>query len=211
MKYIEWRDELNGYLRDLPDDERQKILSYFAEMYADKREAGLKESEIISEFGAPYDVAIRVLNEKYDEADDDFEPKNTKREAARKRKKERGYESQSADRDERDDPQPHGEGAALFILLCIIFAVPLFSILTAMIVISIVFCVAPAVAVIGGVFTVIAGIVALFATGAGLVTVGAGIIAVGAGCVLAPIFIGIIKLMWKAFSAAFGAIRRALR
>ena len=60
MKYIEWRDELESYLTDLSEDERKKVLSYYAEMYADRRDAGLTEEEAVSEFGPPYDAAKKV-------------------------------------------------------------------------------------------------------------------------------------------------------
>lgn len=63
MKYINWHDELVGYLSDLNREEREKITSYFAEMYADKRDAGLSEEEIVESFGAPYDVAKRIRSE----------------------------------------------------------------------------------------------------------------------------------------------------
>ncbi|MDE7300933.1 MAG: DUF4097 family beta strand repeat-containing protein [Clostridia bacterium] len=63
MKYINWHDELLGYLSDLNREEREKITSYFAEMYADKRDAGLSEEEIVESFGAPYDVAKRIRSE----------------------------------------------------------------------------------------------------------------------------------------------------
>ena len=62
MTYIKWKDEVEGYLISLPQDERDKILSYFSEMYADKRDAGKSEEQIIAEFGAPYDAAKRILD-----------------------------------------------------------------------------------------------------------------------------------------------------
>ena len=37
-------------------------------MYADKRDAGKSEEQIISEFGAPYDVAKKILTESRDAA-----------------------------------------------------------------------------------------------------------------------------------------------
>ena len=61
MTYIKWKDEVESYLIYLSDAEKQKILSYFSEMYADKRDAGKSEAQIIEEFGAPYDVAKRIL------------------------------------------------------------------------------------------------------------------------------------------------------
>lgn len=61
MTYIKWKDEVESYLVNLPQEEKQKIFSYFSEMYADKRDAGKSEEQIIEEFGAPYDVARRIL------------------------------------------------------------------------------------------------------------------------------------------------------
>ncbi|MCM1438102.1 MAG: DUF1700 domain-containing protein [Roseburia sp.] len=61
MTYITWKDEVESYLVSLPQEEKQKIFSYFSEMYADKRDAGKSEEQIIGEFGAPYDVAMRIL------------------------------------------------------------------------------------------------------------------------------------------------------
>lgn len=61
MTYIKWKDEVESYLNNIPPEEKGKIFSYFSEMYADKREAGESEEQIIEEFGAPYDVARRIL------------------------------------------------------------------------------------------------------------------------------------------------------
>ena len=61
MTYIKWKDEVEGYLISLPAEEKQRIFSYFSEMHADKRDAGKSEAQIIEEFGAPYDVAKRIL------------------------------------------------------------------------------------------------------------------------------------------------------
>lgn len=63
MTYIKWQDELESYLGAVSREEKQKVFAYFAEMYADKRDAGFSEEEIIEEFGAPYDAAKRILSE----------------------------------------------------------------------------------------------------------------------------------------------------
>lgn len=68
MTYIKWKDEVESYLVSLPQEEKQKIFSYFSEMYADKRDAGKSEEQIIEEFGAPYDVAKKILAESRDAA-----------------------------------------------------------------------------------------------------------------------------------------------
>ncbi len=62
MTYIEWRDELSGYLTGLSETERKKIFDYYSEMYADKRDLGRSEKDAIADFGAPYDVAQKILS-----------------------------------------------------------------------------------------------------------------------------------------------------
>ncbi|MDE6691096.1 MAG: DUF1700 domain-containing protein [Clostridia bacterium] len=76
MTYIKWKDEVESYLVSLPNDEKQKIFSYFSEMYADKRDAGKSEAQIIEEFGAPYDVAKKILAESRDAAAPQANPSN---------------------------------------------------------------------------------------------------------------------------------------
>ena len=66
MTYIKWKDEVESYLGNLSASEKQKVFSYFAEMYADKRDAGMSEEKIIEGFGAPYDVAQRILADSKD-------------------------------------------------------------------------------------------------------------------------------------------------
>ena len=76
MTYNEWRDELKSNLLSVSDSERQRVLDYYAEAYADRREAGFSEREIIAEFGAPYDAAQKILNEGVDDEPDDKRPKS---------------------------------------------------------------------------------------------------------------------------------------
>ena len=64
MKYIEWRDEFEHFLSALESDERERILAYYSEMYADKRDSGLTEEQAVAEFGAPYDAAKKILCEE---------------------------------------------------------------------------------------------------------------------------------------------------
>ena len=81
MTYNEWRDELKSNLLSVSDSERQRVLDYYAEAYADRREAGFSEREIIAEFGAPYDAAQKILNDNADPVD---EPSNQKSASQRK-------------------------------------------------------------------------------------------------------------------------------
>lgn len=61
MTYNEWKDELKSNLLCVSEAERRRVLDYYAEAYADRREAGFSEREIIEDFGAPYDAAQRIL------------------------------------------------------------------------------------------------------------------------------------------------------
>lgn len=62
MRYTQWRDEFEHFLGVLDEEERGEILSYYAEMYADKRDEGLSEEEVVAQFGAPYDAARKILD-----------------------------------------------------------------------------------------------------------------------------------------------------
>lgn len=68
MTYIKWKDEVESYLYGMSEEEKRKVFSYFAEMYADKRDAGKSEAQIVEEFGAPYDVAKKILSDSRENA-----------------------------------------------------------------------------------------------------------------------------------------------
>ena len=91
MTYNEWRDELKSNLLSVSESERRRVLDYYAEAYADRRDAGFTEREIIQDFGAPYDAAQRILSENrpggyYDEYYD--EPRANRRDERARREEE---------------------------------------------------------------------------------------------------------------------------
>ena len=57
MTKYEWETELKKNIHRLPDDEIARVMEYYGELFADMIERGKKETEIISEFGNPVDVA----------------------------------------------------------------------------------------------------------------------------------------------------------
>lgn len=63
MTKYEWESELKKNVHRLPAEEIRKILEYYDEIFADKIERGLGESEIVSQFGNPVDVADKILSE----------------------------------------------------------------------------------------------------------------------------------------------------
>ena len=221
MTYNEWRDELKNNLLSVSEAERRRVLDYYAEAYADRREAGFSEREIISDFGAPYDAAQRILNESDDEGY--VEPPKTShygdsrsRRHEERREERREYRS-DVGADEYREPRPVASDARtkkredytwVFVLLCIVFAIPLFCVVMTMVGITIGLCVAPFSVLVSGIARVGAGIGLLFSSvSSGLAQIGIGLIQTGIGIVLIPLFIWLVKLMWKLFRKLFAWIK----
>ncbi len=224
MTYIKWQDELESYLGTLSREEKERVFSYFAEMYADKRDAGIPENEIIEEFGAPYDVAKRILAEN---GETDEEPRRRESNGNDKRSKRANRDDTPRNDPPRNNPPPppqnydpqtgkpirkRGDYTWVFVLLCVIFALPLFILIMTMAGITVGFCVAPIAVIVSG-FAAIGGAIGGAVAGGGAAVAaalaGLGLIIVGVGFILAPIFFGLVKLMWKAFTTIFNALRRA--
>ena len=233
MTYTEWRDELKNNLLSVSENERRRVLDYYAEAYADRREAGFSEREIIEDFGAPYDAAQRILTDRTDYSDDFYDDDRRLREPQDRRRRE---DDDSRDRDEdrrrhrdkherRRDEKDYGYDRDdeyyeqhdrkknesdenkrwLFVLLCIIFAAPLFGLLMGMVGISIGLCVAPFAVLISGIGGIIGGIGQMFAGDffAGLGTLGIGIIILGVGIILMGVFTRLVKFLWKLWNDFF--------
>ena len=234
MTYTEWRDELKNNLLSVSENERRRVLDYYAEAYADRREAGFSEREIIEEFGAPYDAAQRILCDRADYSDDLFdndrrsrdeddrrkredEERRKREDEDRRRRKEKerskdvdNYRYDSDDYfDDRDDRKSKfgdtTNNTWLFVILCIIFAVPIFGLLMGMVGITIGFCVAPFAVLISGIGGIIAGIAQMIAGEliVGLGTVGVGVIVLGVGIILIAVFTKLIKIIWNLWNAFF--------
>lgn len=225
MKYNEWRDELKDNLLCVSEAERRRVLDYYAEAYADRREAGFSEREIIDDFGAPYDAAQKILQR----SDDDFteQPKKREDEEAyakpKKRQVEEDYFEQPKSKEETPVPAPPKQKPErapaikksdnltwVFVLLCIIFCVPLFLLVLGMVIVTVWLCVFPFALMIAGVVQFGAGIGTLVSGGvhAGLFNMGLGLIAFGLSIILIPLFIKLVKLMWKAFKMFFAWLKR---
>ena len=231
MTYNEWKDELKSNLLCVSDSERRRVLDYYAEAYADRRDAGFTEREIIEDFGAPYDAAKRILAERgddyYEEPQEVPLSKRDMREIEKRQKEEQKRE-EKAEREERRqesfraspppyEPQPQPAPVKqrenltwVFVLLCIIFCVPLFMLVMAMVGITIGFCVAPFGVIISGVVSIGSGIGAMAggSTAGGLGTMAIGIILLGVGIILIPLFVKLVGLMWKAFKMFFAWLKR---
>lgn len=193
MTYNEWRDELKSNLLSVSESERKRVLDYYAEAYADRREAGFSEREIIEYFGAPYDAAQRILC-----ADTDYP------EAPRHRtNSQRNYVNDYA-----PPPSPQKKRKDytwVFVLLCVVFCIPLLMLIIAMVIVSVAVCVAPFAVLTAGIVNAVIGIITAIGgeVVAGFSTIGTGIILIGVSVILIPLFFKLDGLMWKGFKNFF--------
>lgn len=63
MTKYEWESELKRNIHRLPKAEQDKAVDYYNELFSDKAERGMSETQIIAEFGNPCDVADKILAE----------------------------------------------------------------------------------------------------------------------------------------------------
>lgn len=228
MTYNEWRDELKNNLLTVSDAERRRVLDYYAEAYADRREAGYSEREIIDGFGAPYDAAQRILSES---TDDYYQEPRRDVNTDGRRNNAQGNEQRYDEREnfsERNEEQHHDKRCStskpaccnkettksrddytwVFVLLCIIFAIPLFCVVMAMVGVTIGLSVAPFAMIISGIGSIGTGIGTMFTNpAAGVFALGCGLVFIGLGIILIPLCIKLVKLMWKWFNMFFRWIR----
>lgn len=249
MKYNEWRDELKSNLLCVSEAERRRVLDYYAEAYADRRDAGYTEREIIDEFGAPYDAAQRILSESPDlgdaplyepSRDDRRREERERRDERRAEERERREERQREERERREErqreererreanrqygsnslygnytgtaPAPakqRGDYTWVFVLLCILFSIPILMVIIAMVIVTVSFCVAPFAVLVSGVATIGTGIGALFVDATqGAIAIGAGLVIFGVSLIIMPLCFQLVKWMWKLFHMFFAWLKR---
>lgn len=222
MTYNEWKDELKSNLLSVSAEERRRVCDYYAEAYADRREAGFSEREIIEEFGAPYDAAQRILCER-----DEGEEAQTREKGDFEKKTDNGRDTffDPPEREEAGQEKPRREkpqkaereassvaGTLLFVLLCVVLWAPIFSMFMVCFGITVALGVLPVALLAGGVGSFCATIAALTG-GAGIAALtafGTGLAAIGSGLILFPLCIKGISLLWQAVKSIFGAIRSLL-
>ena len=68
MAYRQWEKAFRKRLSRLPGEERERALGYYAELYGDKLDAGVSESEIVREFGDPKAAADKIIEESAETA-----------------------------------------------------------------------------------------------------------------------------------------------
>lgn len=234
MTYNEWRDELKSNLLCVTEAERRRVLDYYAEAYADRRDAGFTEREIIDEFGAPYDAAQKILYENSEDVrrDGNFGQRESdslggqKRRFSREKYANDPFEDDNENfgavpknnRKEYSTPPPQyaqterGDYTWVFVILCIICAAPIFGIFMALLGITIGLIAAPFGILVCGVATIGASIGTMFSDAlSGAAMLGAGLMLFGLGLVLLPLSAKIVKFMWNCAKKLFVWIRNLFR
>ena len=77
MNYSEWESLLVKELKCLPTTECLKITDYYKEMYGDRLDAGMREEDILAEFGSPKSCAEKILAENAEEKETNNPVKTT--------------------------------------------------------------------------------------------------------------------------------------
>ena len=71
MTYKQWEQSLLNYLKSLKEEEKNEIVGYYREIYNDKLDLGIAESDIVKAFGDPMLAAAKILKEGDGEPLDD--------------------------------------------------------------------------------------------------------------------------------------------
>ena len=216
MTYTEWRDELKSNLLCVSESERRRVLDYYAEAYADRREAGFSEREIIEEFGAPYDAAQSMLADNqvpYAEAPADAATPPKAQTAPPVYSPPPTPPRPAITTPPQPQPAPVNdktENNTGYVILCVILAVPVTMLILLAVITTVALCVTPILSIASGgamvgaaAGTFIAGEVAY-----GFYVLGVGIAALGIGIALCPLFFKLTALIWKGFPKFFSWLKR---
>ena len=216
MTYTEWRDELKSNLLCVSESERRRVLDYYAEAYADRREAGFSEREIIEEFGAPYDAAQSMLADNqvpYAEAPADAATPPKAQTAPPVYSPPPTPPRPAITTPPQPQPAPVNdktENNTGYVILCVILAVPVTMLILLAVITTVALCVTPILSIASGgamvgaaAGTFIAGEVAY-----GFYVLGVGIAALGIGIALCPLFFKLTALIWKVFPKFFAWLKR---
>ena len=193
MTYVQWESEFQKCIGSLPQKEKDEIIGYYREIYADKREAGLTDEEIIKNFGEPMLAAAKILMENNADEKDS-------QEAAADEPPVKEKKAEASAKPKAPAPRSNGKVTVAAVVgwffLIILFIIPLAAVLfSAFAAVAAIMVAGFAIAVSGVVLTV-ASPFAFFLgyTGLGvLATLGAALTLVGVGIILFEIFYVITK------------------
>ena len=189
MTYRQWEKAFKKRLSRLSKEERERALGYYAELYSDKLDAGIPESEIVREFGDPKAAADKIIAEP-------AEPASAQGKAARTR--------------------TAGDTAARIVAAVLLFlfvGLPLLAIVFCLAVAGAALFLSGFVVILAGVAYIVYFLVQLcMYGGAGYVAqIGIGLAAAGIGALLVPLFLYCTKWLFIACGKIFGLTGKIIR
>lgn len=96
----------------------------------------------------------------------------------------------------------------MLIVLCVVFAAPLFGFFVGLICLTVGLTVAPFGILISGVITIGAGVGTMFVDGiSGAAVLGIGMMLFGVGLALIPLSVKFVKIIWQATRSVFGWVK----
>lgn len=188
MTYRQWEKAFRKRLSRLPGEERERALGYYAELYGDKLDAGVSESEIVREFGDPKAAADKLIEESAETA---FAQGKTVR------------------------ARTAGDTAAraAAVLLFLFVGLPLLAVLFSLAVAGAALFLSGFAVILAGVAHVVYFLAQLYMYGgAGYVAqIGIGLAAAGVGALLVPLFLCCTKWLFIACGKIFVLTGRVVR
>ena len=188
MTYRQWEKAFRKRLSRLPGEERERALGYYAELYGDKLDAGVSESEIVREFGDPKAAADKIIEESAETA---FAQGKTVR------------------------ARTAGDTAAraAAVLLFLFVGLPLLAVLFSLAVAGAALFLSGFAVILAGVAHVVYFLAQLYMYGgAGYVAqIGIGLAAAGVGAMLVPLFLCCTKWLFIACGKIFVLTGRVVR
>ena len=188
MTYRQWEKAFRKQLSRLPKEERERALGYYAELYGDKLDAGVSESEIVREFGDPKAAADKIIEESAETA---FAQGKTVR------------------------ARTAGDTAAraAAVLLFLFVGLPLLAVLFSLAVAGAALFLSGFAVILAGVAHVVYFLAQLYMYGgAGYVAqIGIGLAAAGVGAMLVPLFLCCTKWLFIACGKIFVLTGRVVR
>lgn len=222
MTKYEWEKELKRHIAALPKSEQTKIFDYYGEIFEDKIEAGMREEDIIYEFGNPFDVAQKILSDYRVE-----EPETVKAPRFRPEKENTDACSHYTDTISQSETSPAEKASdgkfgrfLLMFFLYLFLAIPVLAVIIALAVVGFSLAVACIAMISGGGVYAVFWLVQLFASNfaaSAVVLIGLGLFVAGLGFVfVSPCFkltkvilVGIGKILRATFNYIRG--KKAVR
>lgn len=187
MTYNEWIDQLKNHLLNVSEEERKKVLDYYSEAYADRRDHGYSEESIVYEFGAPYDAAKKILSNENEEYVANENVKQNRKKV-------------------EDNPsnQKNDNGILLALLIIILF-IPTIVIVSTLFGLFVGLIAANIAIIASGLIEIAVSFVLLFTSDVptAIMTFGGGLVLVGLGIGIAPWVYQLLKLVLQLFNKSF--------